>query len=76
MSGRLDVANERFLAALRVFQETADVSGYTLVLDSLAALALRQGDTQRAATIAGFVDTLERTTGTGLNRTEPGTLRL
>ena len=69
LSGRLDEADERFRAALRVFQETADVSGYTLVLDSMAALVLRQGDAQRAATIAGFVDNLERTTGNGLNRT-------
>ncbi len=45
------------------------MSGYTLVLDSLAGLTLRQGDPISAATIAGAVDTLERTTGTALNRT-------
>ncbi len=65
----LDEARTRLLAALRMFQETIDVSGYTLVLDSLAGLTLRQGDPISAATIAGAVDTLERTTGTGLNRT-------
>ena len=45
------------------------MSGYTLVLDSMAALVLRQGHAQRAATLAGFVDHLERTTGNRLNRT-------
>ena len=82
LSGRPDEADERLRTALRVFQETADVSGYTLVLDSMAALALRRGDTQRAATIAGSVDSLERTSGTGLSRSnrayfgyDPGPLR-
>ena len=82
MTDRLDDARMRLLAALRMFRDTIDVSGYTLVLDSLAALTLRQGDRMRAARIAGAVDTLERTTGTGLNRTnrnffdyDPGPLR-
>ncbi len=65
----LDEARTRLIAALRLFQEAIDVSGYTLVLDSLAGLTLRQGDPISAATIAGAVATLERTTGTGLNRT-------
>ncbi len=65
----LDEARTRLLAALRMFLETVDVSGYTLVLDSLAGLTLRQGDPISAATIAGAVSTLERTSGTGLNRT-------
>jgi predicted ATPase/class 3 adenylate cyclase len=82
MTDRLEDARMRLLAALRMFRDTVDVSGYTLVLDSLAALTLRQGDRMRAARIAGAVDTLERTTGTGLNRTnrsffdyDPGPLR-
>ena len=74
--GRLDEARVRLLAALRMFQETIDVSGYTLVLDSLAGLTMRQGDPLSAATIAGAVDTLERTTGTTLNRTNRHLLRL
>ena len=68
LMGKMDDARERLLVALRMFQETIDVSGYTLVLDSLAGLMLKQGDAIVAATIAGAVDTLERTTGTGLNR--------
>ena len=66
---RLADARRRLLAALRVFQETVDVSGYTLVLDTLAGVTLLDGDPLVAARIAGAVDTLERTSGTGLNRT-------
>ena len=66
---RWDDARASLIEALRLFVDTADVSGYTLVLDGLAGLALALGDRQRAARIAGAVDTLERTTGTGLNRT-------
>ncbi len=72
LMGHMDDARARLIAALRLFQETIDVSGYTLVLDSLAGLMLKQGDAVLAATIAGAVDTLERTTGTGLNRTNRG----
>ena len=72
LGGRIDAAREHLMGALRIFQETADVSGYTLVLDVITALTLKGGDTVRAATIAGAVDTLERTTGTGLNRTNRG----
>jgi predicted ATPase/class 3 adenylate cyclase len=60
--------SRRLLArALRLFRESGDVSGYTLVLDGTAALLLREGETQDAARVAGQVTTLERTTGTGLN---------
>jgi predicted ATPase len=58
----------RLLAsALALFQETGDVSGYTMVLDASAALLAREGDPRDAARIAGQVSTLEHTTGTGLN---------
>jgi predicted ATPase/class 3 adenylate cyclase len=68
LRGFLDESHARLVEALRMFRVTIDVSGYTLVLDALAGLALRQGDRLRAARIAGAVDTLERTSGTGLNR--------
>jgi predicted ATPase/class 3 adenylate cyclase len=59
---------ERWLSeALAIFSEAQDVSGYTLVLDTLALVAYRNGDLERAATLTGAVKTLERTTGTGLN---------
>ena len=50
-----------------IFDQAGDVSGYTLVLDSMSSVALLNGDRQRAALIAGGVASLERTTGTGLN---------
>ena len=59
---------DRFRDGLRMFLETDDVSGYTLVLDSLAGIAMRHGDRLRAARISGAVETLERSSGTGLNR--------
>jgi predicted ATPase/class 3 adenylate cyclase len=62
-----DEASRRFVDALRTFQEADDVTGYTLVLDSMAALALHAGDRERAATLTGAVSNLERTSGTALN---------
>ncbi len=70
--GQRAEAGRRLHDALAVFGQSADVSGYTLVLDSLSALALFEGDRQRAARIAGGVATLERTTGTGLNASNRG----
>jgi predicted ATPase/class 3 adenylate cyclase len=67
IEGDLAAADRRFRAALSIFDQAADVSGYTLVLDSLSAHALLAGDRQRAARLAGGVASLERTTGTGLN---------
>lgn len=64
-----DDARRRLGDALRMFRETGDVSGYTLVLDACAALLERDGRREDAARIAGQVATLERTTGTGLNTT-------
>lgn len=58
----------RWLAeSLAIFAEAQDVSGYTLVLDTMAIVAFRDGNLERAARLTGAVRTLERTTGTGLN---------
>ena len=65
--GALDRASLRLRDVLRVFHEAGDVSGYVLVLDALAFIALRAGDRERAARISGAVSVLERRTGTGLN---------
>lgn len=65
--GDRDDARRRLTRALRLFRDSGDVSGYTLVLDSVAALLLTAGEDQAAARISGQVLTLERTTGTGLN---------
>jgi shikimate 5-dehydrogenase len=62
-----DEARETLSEALRIFSDSADVSGFTLVLDAFAALASDIGDLQRAALLSGAVATLERQSGTGLN---------
>ena len=61
-------ARRWLLQALEIFAEAQDVSGYTLVLDALALLALRNGDRERAARLSAAVANLERTSGTGLNQ--------
>jgi predicted ATPase/class 3 adenylate cyclase len=61
-------ARRGLLRALEIFAEAQDVSGYTLVLDALALLALRNGDRERAARLSAAVANLERTSGTGLNQ--------
>jgi predicted ATPase/class 3 adenylate cyclase len=66
-SGDLDKAAAELDEALRIFSAADDVSGYTLVLDAYAALALAAGDRERAARISGHVARLERQSGTGLN---------
>jgi hypothetical protein len=53
--------------ALATFAAAQDVSGYTLVIDTLSIVAHRDGNDDLAARLAGAVTTLERTTGTGLN---------
>jgi predicted ATPase/class 3 adenylate cyclase len=67
IEGDLAAAGRWFREALEIFDQSADTSGYTLIIDSMGAAALRAGDRQRAARIAGAVSTLERTTGTALN---------
>jgi predicted ATPase/class 3 adenylate cyclase len=54
--------------SLNIFADAQDVSGYTLVLDAVALLALRDGDRARAARLSAAVANLERTSGTGLNQ--------
>jgi predicted ATPase/class 3 adenylate cyclase len=65
--GDVDRAEARLAESLRIFAEADDVTGYALVLDALALLALRRGDLPRAARLSGGVAGLERLTGTGLN---------
>jgi predicted ATPase/class 3 adenylate cyclase len=65
--GNAELAREQLSEALRIFADSADVSGYTLVIDAFAALALKLGDLTRAAQLSGAVATLERQSGTGLN---------
>ena len=69
-----DDARRRFEKAMRTFREAGDVSGYTLVLDAMAVLAIRDGDRQRAARLTGVVGRLEQTSGTALNPWNRGVL--
>ncbi len=65
--GRRARATAALRGALETFAEAQDVSGYTLVMDTLSVVAHRNGEDDRAARLAGAVTTLERTTGTGLS---------
>jgi predicted ATPase/class 3 adenylate cyclase len=65
--GDLEISRQRLREVLRVFHEAGDVSGYVLVLDALAFIALEAGDREFAARVSGAVSVLERRTGTGLN---------
>ena len=64
----LDEARRWLARALEIFAEAGDVSGFTLVLDAVAVVALREGDRERAARLSAAVANLERTSGTGLNQ--------
>lgn len=63
----LDEARGRFVKALRIFEEAGDVTGYALLLDALAIVAIRDGNRERAARISGAAAAIERSSGTGLN---------
>jgi non-specific serine/threonine protein kinase len=66
-AGSATGVDEQLREALRLFVDADDRSGYALVLDAFACLALRSGATDRAARLSGAVEELERATGTGLN---------
>jgi len=61
------IAVDELRETLQIFHEAGDVSGYTLVLDAIAACLHLRGDDLRAAVIVGAVEALQRTSGTGLN---------
>ena len=67
-------ARRHLHAALRIFSEAQDVSGYTLVLDALSAAAYRSGDLPRSARLFGAVTQLERVSGTGISLWNRGML--
>ena len=69
-----EAAKRRFTSSLEIFADAQDVSGYALVLEGFAILALRHGDRERAARLSGAVAKLERVSGTGLNLWNRGIL--
>ena len=52
--------------ALPLFTSTEDKSSYALVFDAFAALYYTEGDVGRAVRLAGYVEAIEASTGTGL----------
>jgi predicted ATPase/class 3 adenylate cyclase len=67
-------ARRHLAQAMRTFREAGDLSGYTLVLDAFAVLAVREGDRSRAARLTGVVGQLEKSSGTALNPWNRGVL--
>ena len=64
--GRLADARDHLAEALRDFHESGDLSGVTLVLDDLSALAVAEGDRPRAGRLRGAARRMQTTTGTEL----------
>ncbi len=62
----IDVAERMWMDALRIFHDVRDVAGMAMLLDPLAGVAVRKGDRDRGARLAGAAARLERTSGTGL----------
>ncbi len=54
------------MAALRLFRESRDVGGLTLLFDDLASQAASDGAPERAARLWGAARTLSASTGAGL----------
>jgi predicted ATPase/class 3 adenylate cyclase len=66
--GRTESAADMMRHALRHFHEAGDLSGITLVLDDLSAVAVTDGDLERAARLRGAARQLTQSTGTELAR--------
>lgn len=66
--GRIESAADMMRHALRHFHEAGDLSGITLVLDDLSAVAVTDGDLERAARLRGAARQLTQSTGTELAR--------
>jgi predicted ATPase/class 3 adenylate cyclase len=66
--GRVESAADMVRHALRHFNEAGDLSGMTMVLDDLSAIAVTGGDLKRAARLRGAARQLTQSTGTELAR--------
>ncbi len=64
--GRTASARDMMRHALRHFHEAGDLSGITMVLDDLSAVAVTDGDLERAARLRGAARQLTQSTGTEL----------
>jgi len=59
-------SRELFRDALRLFHQSGDAAGLTLVFDDLASQAAYEGDPERAARLWGAARSLSASTGAGL----------
>jgi predicted ATPase/class 3 adenylate cyclase len=64
----LGEARRHLQAAHRLFSQTNDRSGHSLVFETAGALLWLEGDVPTAMRLAGYAGTVERSTGTGLGR--------
>jgi ATP/maltotriose-dependent transcriptional regulator MalT len=64
--GRTASAADMLRHALRHFHEAGDLSGITMVVDDLSAVAVTDGDLARAARLRGAARQLTQSTGTEL----------
>ncbi len=64
--GETDVARVELADGLRLFTDAGDVAGVTLGLDDMAAVAVADGDFERAARLWGLARRLQASSGTGL----------
>ena len=64
--GRSAEAREHFERGIRIFSDSGDVSAVVMFLAGFAIAALRQGDRERAARLAGALSRLRERTGTDL----------
>ncbi|HEX7950192.1 MAG TPA: adenylate/guanylate cyclase domain-containing protein [Candidatus Limnocylindrales bacterium] len=65
-TGNVDEARQHIQHAIRHFHAAGDASGLTLTLDDMSALAVADGDLERAARLRGAARNLTTETGTGL----------
>ncbi|HEV2006293.1 MAG TPA: LuxR C-terminal-related transcriptional regulator [Candidatus Limnocylindrales bacterium] len=64
--GDLEVAHLQFEEGLRLFAGAGDVSAVTILLDDFSALAVAEGNLERAASLSGAAATLQRKSGADL----------
>ncbi len=69
---RLDEALEMSRQALRLFHRSGDISGITLCLDALAAIALGDDDTARSGRLWGAARALQLASGADLAQWDEG----
>ena len=65
-AGDVEVAHMQLEEGLRLFAGAGDVSAVTILLDDFSALAVAEGNLERAASLSGAAATLQRQSGADL----------